>query len=206
MNAGPVAELWADLLGELAESRPAPTAANAANAANPASCEHSCGLAADSSPCEDLRISAKAEKRTVGAKLDSQVFAAVRRPQNGPQSEETCGSSQNSQDSQGYPTTCAAADVDDLAALAWTDGDIARFLDRRARLLRWGWSEAEAEKLAERLVRRDREGDDRVSCTDCRHYRAGRCGNHAAAGLNGPEVGRDLAAMLQRCGEFEPAG
>ena len=198
----------ADLLDELLAGYVAPVrialvAPTPAKAANPANREHSCGLAADSGPCEDLRISAKAEKGTVGAGPDSQAFAAVRKPQNGPQSEQTCGSSQVSQDSQGYPTTCAAADVDDLAAVAWTDGDIARFEGRRARLMRWGWSEAEAERLVDRLVRRDREGDDRVSCTDCRHYRAGRCGNHAPAGLNGPEVGRDLATMLQRCPGFQ---
>ena len=92
----------------------------------------------------------------------------------------------------------------DLAAVAWTDGDIARFLDRRTRLIRWGWPEADAEKLAERLVIRDRERDERVSCTDCRHYRPGRCGNHRQAGLHGSEVGRDLAGLLQRCTGFNP--
>ena len=91
----------------------------------------------------------------------------------------------------------------DLAAVAWTDADIARFLDRRARLLRWGWPEPEAEKLAERLVIRDREADDRVSCADCASYRPGRCGNHRRAGLTVADVGRDLAAMLQRCPAFE---
>lgn len=92
----------------------------------------------------------------------------------------------------------------DLAPVAWTDADIARFLDRRARLLRWGWAEAEAEKLADRLVTRDREGgDDRVSCAgDCSHYRPGRCGNHRRAGLQAPDMGRDLASLLQRCPGF----
>lgn len=92
----------------------------------------------------------------------------------------------------------------DLSAVAWTDEDIARFLARRARLLRWGWSEPEAEKLADRLVRRDREQDERVSCTDCRHYRPGRCGNYRQAGLTTPDLGRDLAAQLQRCRGFKP--
>ena len=92
----------------------------------------------------------------------------------------------------------------DLAATAWTDADIARFLDRRARLMRWGWTEPEAENLAERLVKRDREGDGRVICAECRHYRPGRCGNHRAALLHSHEVGRDLAAMLQRCPGFKP--
>ena len=102
-------------------------------------------------------------------------------------------------------TTCEPApEPHDLAAVAWTDADIARFLDRRARLLRWGWPEAEAEKLAERLVKRDREHDERVSCTDCRHYRPGHCSNHRRAGLNVADVGRDLAALLQRCPGFQP--
>jgi hypothetical protein len=79
-----------------------------------------------------------------------------------------------------------------------------RFNARRERLLRWGWNAADAEAMAERLIRRDREADDRVSCAaDCKHYRPGRCGNHRAADLSTPDVGRDLAALLQRCGGFE---
>ncbi len=90
----------------------------------------------------------------------------------------------------------------DTAAVGWTDADIARFIDRRGRLLRWGWPEAEAEKLADRLVQRDREHDERVSCTDCQHFRPGRCGDHRRAGLTAPDVGRDLASLLQRCPGF----
>jgi hypothetical protein len=91
----------------------------------------------------------------------------------------------------------------DLDAVAWSDSDIKRFLDRRARLLRWGWAEPEAEALAEKLVIRDREADDRVSCADCRHYRPGRCGNHRRAGLQAPDLGHTMAALLQRCPGFE---
>lgn len=40
-----------------------------------------------------------------------------------------------------------------IGLLARTDTDMARFLDRRARLMRWGWAEPEAETLAERLVK-----------------------------------------------------
>lgn len=94
--------------------------------------------------------------------------------------------------------------ADALAAVAWTDEDIARFAEREARLLRWGWPAAEAEAMAERLVQRDRQRDDRVSCTECTHYRPGRCGNHRAADLHAPLVARDMAALLQRCGGFEP--
>ena len=92
-----------------------------------------------------------------------------------------------------------ASEALDLSAVAWTDDDIDGFNARRARLMRWGWPEADAEVMAERLVIRDRTGDDRVSCADCPHYRLGRCGNHRRAGLHGAEVGRDLVAMLQRC-------
>lgn len=87
----------------------------------------------------------------------------------------------------------------DLDAVAWSDSDIARFLDRRGRLLRWRWPEAEAERWAARLVQRDRETDPRVSCADCGAYRPGRCGNHQRAGLLSPEVGRDWVERLQRC-------
>lgn len=85
---------------------------------------------------------------------------------------------------------------------ASTGGEAARFLDRRARLLRWGWPGPEAEALAERLMRRDREADPRVSCADCQHFRPGRCGNHRRAGLQMPDAGRDLAGLLQRCPGF----
>jgi hypothetical protein len=90
----------------------------------------------------------------------------------------------------------------ELDAVAWTDADIARYLDRRGRLLRWGWSEGEADTLADRLVRRHREADPRVSCVECMHFRLWRCGNHLRAGLQAPDVGRDLAELLQRCSGF----
>lgn len=109
-------------------------------------------------------------------------------------------------DSRTAPMPTATPAGPDLAAVAWTDGDIAAFIARRARLVRWGWPEAEAEWLAERLVIRDREADARVSCTDCRHYRPGRCGNHRRAGLQSAELGRDLAGMPQRCPGFQSEG
>ena len=73
---------------------------------------------------------------------------------------------------------------------------------RRKRLIRWGWSTADAEALAQRLARRDQEHDGRVSCIDCAHYRAGHCCNHRQAALHSPQVGRDLAEILQRCSGF----
>ena len=72
---------------------------------------------------------------------------------------------------------------------------------RRDRLIRWGWSEADAEALSERLERRDAD-DDRRTCVECSHYRPGRCGNHRCADLHTADVGRDLATMPQRCPGF----
>ena len=201
MSVALLDDLLAGYIAPIRVAFAAPTPAKAAKAANR---EHPCGPAPAMAPCEGLRIPANPAGADGATELDSQTFAGVRKPQIGPRSEETCGSSQDSQNSQRYTLQCATASGADLAAVAWTDADIARFLDRRARLLRWGWPEPEAEKLAERLVKRDREQDDRVSCADCRHYRPGRCGNHRAALLHSHEVGRDLAAMLQRCPGFKP--
>lgn len=93
----------------------------------------------------------------------------------------------------------------DLAGLAWTDGDIGRFLHRRTGLVRRGWAIVDAERLAERLVQRDREGDTRVSCTECTHYLPGRCWNPAQARLSSSVIGLDLAALLQMCPGFRTA-
>ena len=143
--------------------------------------------------------------------------AACRKGQNGPESEQRRHLSQMSQMSQGAeakstatpttPTTKASPTPDSLALVAWTDTDIARFTARRDRLTRWGYPTTDAEALAERLTLRDRSGDERVSCTECAHYRPGRCSNHRAARLHSPEVGSDLAALLQRCpGASEATG
>ncbi len=73
------------------------------------------------------------------------------------------------------------------------------FINRRDRLLRWGWTVADAEDLAHRLTLRDRGDDHRVNCTDCGHCQFGRCNHHHRAGLNGPAIGRDWVALLQHC-------
>ena len=98
----------------------------------------------------------------------------------------------------------AAPELPNTAAVAWEDGDIARYQARLARMLRWGWPIAEAEQHADRLVNRDREADERVSCIDCKHYRPRHCGNYRHAGLNVADVGRDLATLLQHCPGHQP--
>lgn len=92
----------------------------------------------------------------------------------------------------------------DLAPDGKTEAECERYAWRMERLTRWGWPLAEAQELAERLTRRDRTDDDRVTCTDCHHYRPGRCGNRRRAGLSVMDVGRDLAATLQQCPGFRP--
>lgn len=76
---------------------------------------------------------------------------------------------------------------------AWTDEDIARFVSRRDRLLRWGYPEDRAEELAERLTLRDREQDDRHMCAECRHGQRPRC----------PDGAPLPAGTLHRCPVFE---
>jgi hypothetical protein len=92
------------------------------------------------------------------------------------------------------------------ALVAWTDADISRFLSRRTRLLRWGWSEVEAEGLAERLVRRDREQDDRHACVECRHLEmSGRCGWARMGRIAGADRRLEpVPDVLQRCPSFMP--
>lgn len=53
------------------------------------------------------------------------------------------------------------------------------------------------------VATRDRAADERVSCIDCGHYRHRRCSSYRRAGLSGPDVGRDLAELPQRCHGFE---
>jgi hypothetical protein len=202
MSGATVAALLADLIDPAAFGL---VVATPAKAANPANREQRRGLAAVPVACEALRNAAKPDAGTPTAGANSQTFAAVRSLPDRPESEQRRGVSQVSQDSQGCPPANLIYSTADLAAVEWSDADMARFIDRRARLLRWGWPADDAEKLAERLTRRDREADPRVNCTDCMHYRPGRCGNHRRAGLQGAEVGRDLAALLQRCPGFKGA-
>jgi hypothetical protein len=73
----------------------------------------------------------------------------------------------------------------------------------RERLLRWGWDAAEAERVADRIARREAD-DDRRTCIECARYRPHRCASHRAAGLLTPEVGPELARLPQRCPGHAP--
>lgn len=82
--------------------------------------------------------------------------------------------------------------------------ELEHFAKRTQEFTRRGISTEAAEAMADRLVIRDREQDDRRTCLGCATFRPGRCGNYRRAGLQAPDVGRDLGAMLQRCPGFQP--
>lgn len=88
---------------------------------------------------------------------------------------------------------------------AMNGAELDRFAGRVQQFVRRGPPAQAVEALADRLVIRDRELDDRRTCLECTTYRPGRCGNHQRAGLGVADVGREMATMLQRCPGFEPA-
>ena len=85
---------------------------------------------------------------------------------------------------------------------AMNGAELEQFTKRVEQFTRRGTSADAAEAMADRLVIRDREQDDRRTCLECASYRPGRCGNHRRAGLNATDVSRDLAVLLQRCPGF----
>jgi len=87
---------------------------------------------------------------------------------------------------------------------AWKGAAAVRYKARVRHFQPDGSAAQEAQDLAERLQMRDVQADDRHLCVEGRHYRPGHCGNHRAARLHSPEVGQDLAEILQRCEGFLP--
>jgi virulence-associated protein VagC len=103
------------------------------------------------------------------------------------------------------PYRLARDEADRCHADGWSDAEIAAFTARVTLFMRRGVSATDADDLAERLTLRDRDGDARRMCIECSNYRPGRCGDHKRAGLHTAELGRDLAALLQRCPGFQPS-
>lgn len=90
---------------------------------------------------------------------------------------------------------------------AMTGLEIDNFLARLARFTDSGLNLEAAEQLADKLVIRDREQDERQSCLECAHLRRGwRCGNWQAAGVaTQPQEARlplAVVLQLQRCDGF----
>ena len=88
---------------------------------------------------------------------------------------------------------------------AMNTGEIETFAKRAALFNRRGLASLDAESLADKLVNRDREGDNRRACLECRGLSGSgpyQCSPWRQAGLGGPMVARQLVTMLQRCKGF----
>lgn len=103
-------------------------------------------------------------------------------------------------------TTTPAADPDRWCwphSTAMNGQEIDTFTARLASFTNKGLSLADAERTADRLVIRDREGDDRALCLECTHLQGAagrwRCGNWQAADVARERLAPELVAMLQRC-------
>lgn len=85
-------------------------------------------------------------------------------------------------------------EADDLAGLPkWTDAEIAAFKKRQARA-RWLGYGDRADRVADMLLHRDREIDDRRLCIECAHAGPGwRCAKREAF----------MVDQLQRCPAFK---
>lgn len=97
---------------------------------------------------------------------------------------------------------------------AMNSAEIDTFAARQHRFTDKGLTRNDGETLADKLVLRDREQDDRRVCLECKHFaghRAGswRCGNWQVAGIaNRPrdtQLPADLVLQLQRCDGFANA-
>lgn len=94
---------------------------------------------------------------------------------------------------------------------AMNTAEIETFIARLSRFTTKGMAISDCEALADKLVTRDREQDDRRFCLECR-YLAGhgpgswRCSNWQAAGIairsRDAQLPADLVVQLQRCHGF----
>jgi len=93
---------------------------------------------------------------------------------------------------------------------AMTSAEIDTFTARLDRFTQRGLVESDAEKLADSLVTRDRDADDRRLCLECAYlaWRAGvwECRNWQRAGIarkaRDAQLSRALVIQLQRCNGF----
>ena len=91
---------------------------------------------------------------------------------------------------------------------AMTGREIDTMVERTALFNRRGLPALEAELLADKLVNRDREDDDRRLCLECVNLsRAGgamRCNQWQRAGMGAAGIPAGLVLVLQRCDGFKP--
>lgn len=96
------------------------------------------------------------------------------------------------------------------ASTAMTGAEIDTFTARLARFTDRGLDIDAGERLADKLVVRDRERDDRRHCLECLHLHGGRrCGNWQRAGVavraRDAQLPTDFVNQLQRCSGFADA-
>lgn len=91
-------------------------------------------------------------------------------------------------------------------------GEIDTFTARLVRFTDKGLIHAVAEPLADKLVQRDRQADDRRLCLECVHlagFGAWRCGNWQQAGVairaRDAQLSGELVYQLQHCDGFKGA-
>jgi len=108
----------------------------------------------------------------------------------------------------------ATAPPPDLDRCCWPHGvalngrEIETFTTRLARFTTKGLSLPDAEQLADRVVIRDRNNDDRRLCLECNHLQGHgrlRCNNWQQADIPPDGLARDLVVLLQRCAGFRGA-
>ena len=97
---------------------------------------------------------------------------------------------------------------------AMTGAEIGIFMMRLEQFTGKGLTLGDGDALADSLVIRDRETDDRRVCVECRHltgHAAGswRCGNWQRSGIarqsKDAQLPGELVSKLQRCGGFSDA-
>jgi hypothetical protein len=82
-----------------------------------------------------------------------------------------------------------------------SEGELARMMKRTEAFERMGLTPDEVDRTVERLLRRDREGDDRRLCIECLHIRSSATGWRCAA--LGPIPTDWVTILLQRCPTFK---
>lgn len=96
---------------------------------------------------------------------------------------------------------------------AMNGAEVDTFAARLHKFTDKGLARNDGETLAEKLVLRDRDQDDRRVCLECKHFAAHgatswRCGNWQAAGVairsRDAQLPADLVVQLQRCDGFAP--
>ena len=135
--------------------------------------------------------------------LINQVLISTETPET-PETSKNTDSRKNSQILHKTGALKPATEPQDFDRWCWPHGEamsrreIEVFMKRDSQFQRRGMSAEEAEKLADKLVKRDRDDDDRRLCLECQNLTgrpgAWRCGQQ--------RVGSDCVLLPKRCDSF----